>query len=307
MSKIKLYRISQKKAQEVPSSTTELEKSLQEIIEKNLDSLLGIRFLRSEYGTGKTHAGRIDTLGIDENGCPVIIEYKRAINENVINQGLFYLDWLLDHKAELKLLVMDKLGKEAADGIDWLAPRLICIASDFTKYDEHAVKQINRNIDLLRYRQFGEDLLALDLVWRTTADALENPEGVRRRVPKKKSADSDDAKLEKIVEALDPEMRDFYESLRAFILALGDDVTQRRLKLYYAYSRIKTFASVVVQKNKLLVYLHLNPDEVQLEEGFARDVRRIGHWASGDLVLTVSNKEHLTKAQPLIARSYEEA
>jgi RecB family endonuclease NucS len=47
--------------------------------------------------TGKTHRGRIDSLGLDENGCPVIIESKRKLNENVINQGLFYLDWLLDH------------------------------------------------------------------------------------------------------------------------------------------------------------------------------------------------------------------
>jgi RecB family endonuclease NucS len=58
-------------------------------MEKNLEPLLSIRFLASEYSTGKTHRGRIDTLGIDENGCPVIIEYKRALNENVINQGLF--------------------------------------------------------------------------------------------------------------------------------------------------------------------------------------------------------------------------
>jgi hypothetical protein len=35
----------------------------------------------------------------DENGSPVIFEYKRSVNENVINQGLFYLNWLLDHRA----------------------------------------------------------------------------------------------------------------------------------------------------------------------------------------------------------------
>ncbi|MGK6309406.1 hypothetical protein [Variovorax sp. DT-64] len=57
--------------------------------------------------TGKTHAGRIDSLGLDENNCPVILEYKRPVGENVINQGLFYLDWLMDHQAEFKLLVMD--------------------------------------------------------------------------------------------------------------------------------------------------------------------------------------------------------
>jgi RecB family endonuclease NucS len=50
-------------------------------MECNLNPLLGIYFLASEYSTGKTHGGRIDTLGLDENDFPVIIEYKRAINE----------------------------------------------------------------------------------------------------------------------------------------------------------------------------------------------------------------------------------
>ena len=130
-----------------------------------LDS--GARF---RYSTGKTHSGRIDSLGLDENNCPVILEYKRSVGENVINQGLFYLDWLMDHQAEFKLLVMDKLGKPAADAIDWTAPRLVCIAADFTKYDGHAVQQINRNIELIRYRRFGDELLLLELANATSAN-----------------------------------------------------------------------------------------------------------------------------------------
>lgn len=63
---------------------------------------LGVQFLATEYSTGKTHSGRIDFLGLDENTCPGIIEHKRHKNENVINQGLFYLDWLPDHKAEFQ-------------------------------------------------------------------------------------------------------------------------------------------------------------------------------------------------------------
>ena len=51
----------------------------------NLDSYPEIRFLATEYSTGVNHGGRIDTLGIDENGSPVIIGYKRSMNENVIN------------------------------------------------------------------------------------------------------------------------------------------------------------------------------------------------------------------------------
>ena len=128
-----------------------------------------MRFLASEYSTGKKHGGRIDTLGIDENGSPVIIEYKRHQNENVINQGLYYLDWLLDHQAEFQLLVMDRLGSDAAKAIDWSSPRLLCIAGSFTKYDEYAVAQINRYIELIRYARYGEELLLLDLVNRTEA------------------------------------------------------------------------------------------------------------------------------------------
>ena len=134
MSDIKLFKIQKNSVQELESRSASVEKSLQIQIESNLDTFLGVQFLGSEYSTGKTHGGRIDTLGIDENGCPVIIEYKRAINENVINQGLFYLDWLLDHKAEFTLLVMEKLGKETSKNIEWSSPRLICIAKDFTKW-----------------------------------------------------------------------------------------------------------------------------------------------------------------------------
>ncbi|WP_372898388.1 endonuclease NucS domain-containing protein [Salipaludibacillus agaradhaerens] len=99
---IKLFRLNGDSVDELEGQSVAVEKSLQHILERHLETFLGIRFLASEYRTGKRHAGRIDTLGIDENNSPVIIEYKRSINENVINQGLFYLDWLLDHKAKLQ-------------------------------------------------------------------------------------------------------------------------------------------------------------------------------------------------------------
>ena len=137
MSDIKLFRLNKTGVKELSGSSVALEKSLQTLIENNLETFLGIRFLATEYFTGRTHGGRIDTLGIDENCCPVIIEYKRAANENVVNQGLFYLDWLLDHKAEFKLLVMEKLNKSIAEKIEWSSPRLLCVAGDFNKYDVH--------------------------------------------------------------------------------------------------------------------------------------------------------------------------
>lgn len=98
MSDIKLFRLSDNQITELAGQAIQVEKSLQSLFEANLETLLGVKFLASEYSTGPIHGGRIDTLGIDEDGSPVIIEYKRAINENVVSQGLFYFDWLLDHR-----------------------------------------------------------------------------------------------------------------------------------------------------------------------------------------------------------------
>jgi len=162
VSDLKLFRADGASLNELEGSASPLERSLQTRFEKNLETLLGVRFLASEFST--THGGRMDTLGIDENGYPVIIEYKRDRSENVINQGLFYLDWLMDHRGDFAILVRDRFGKEAADEIEWSAPRLICIAADFTKYDTHAINQMGRNIELVRYRTFGDDLLLLELL-----------------------------------------------------------------------------------------------------------------------------------------------
>ena len=78
MSDIKLFRIGGGKVDELTGTTDTIEKSVQTFFEKNLEALLGVRFLATEFTT--SNGGRIDTLGLDENGCPVILEYKRASN-----------------------------------------------------------------------------------------------------------------------------------------------------------------------------------------------------------------------------------
>lgn len=63
MSDIKLFRVDNGKTQELSGSALAIEKALQSLIERNLDAMLGIRFVASEHSTGKAHSGRIDTLG----------------------------------------------------------------------------------------------------------------------------------------------------------------------------------------------------------------------------------------------------
>lgn len=260
MADLKLFRVADGIATELHSTTVALERSLQHLIERNMEEMFATRFLASEFSTGSRHGGRIDSLGIDENNSPVIFEYKRATNENVINQGLFYLNWLVDHKAEFTLLVMKELGPVVADAIDWRVPRLVCVASGYTRYDEHAVEQINRSIDLVTYRDFGGELFALELVHASRVEpqsANDAPDLTRGH----------SKTVTDLLAQASPELSALYEQLDAFLTALGDDVSKKATKQYFAYRRLKNFACVEVhpQSRNLLVYLKVNPDDIDLE------------------------------------------
>lgn len=315
MSDIKLFRYSNGGAIELAGRSAAIERTLQRLIESQMEAFLGVRCLATEYSTGAKHRGRIDSLGLDENGCPVIIEYKRHSNENVINQGLFYLDWLLDHKADFRLLVMDKLGKEEADKIEWSGTRLLCIAADFTRYDEHAVAQINRNIELIRYKLFGDDLLLFELVNGASATSTqatnESDEQASDIKPAKTPAASTLAMkthADQIATA-SPELLALFEQTRSFILAQGDDIIEKPLKLYVAFRRLKNFVCISLiskQDPHVFLTLKLDPASVELEKGFTRDVTNIGHWGTGDLEVVLRKPADFEKAKTLIERAYQE-
>ena len=297
---IKLFQLQADGVQELPAQSVAIEKTLQLLLERHLERFLGVRFIATEYKTGKTHGGRIDTLGLDDNNCPVIIEYKRALNENVISQGLYYLDWLMDHQGEFTLEVLKRFGSDVADNVDWSGPRLLCIAADFTRYDEYAVHQIPRNIELLRYGRYGDDLLLLDLVNVSPAESANKPS---RSVEARKDKPQDDA---------DPETKpdrpvvDALESLKAFLLALGDDVQMKELQHYIAFRRLKNFACVKLRQNDLQVWIRLDPTSVDLEDKFFRDVTNVGHLGTGNLEIRIQNAADLERAKPVILRSYQE-
>ena len=299
MADIKLFNIAGK-VKEYQSGTVTLEKELQTIIENNMETFFGVIFLASEYRT--TDGGRMDSIGIDENNCPVIFEYKRSMKDNVINQGLFYLNWLLDHKDSFKVLVIEKLGLKAAEKIDWTMPRVVCIAGDFTRYDESAIKQMNRNISLIRYKKFGDDLLMFEHINENIASAIVD-ESVPASASKSKSVGKTFAEHKN--EA--PEnILVLYEDLRNYILSMGDDVIENQLKFYMAFKKIKNIVCVEMFNNKLILHLKLDVNTVDYEEGFSRNTSQIGHYATGDVEVTIKNRNDYEKAKTLIERAYNE-
>ena len=197
-------------------------------------------------------------------------------------------------------MVMEKLGSEVAKEIDWSAPRLICIAGDFTRYDEHAVKQIARNIELIRYRRFDGNLLLLELVRAPKQTKTAITSAIQEEESSESASDGSETYLSQQISyrisQSDQPLRDLLDAVRQFLIALGDDVQMKELKYYIAFKRIKNFACVEVypQAKVVTVHLKVDPQSVDLEEGFSRDVTNIGHFptrASAARMLALADHE----------------
>ena len=103
------------------------------------------------------------------------------------------------------------------------------------------------------------------------------------------------------------DLRNRFDSLKAFLMALGDDVQMKQLKYYVAFRRLKNFACLEVhpQNGQILAYVKVDPASITLEPGFTKDATNIGHYGTGNLEIRIKSEEDLEKAIPLFTKGYE--
>src|SRR5205809_4690231 len=130
-----LFQITNDSLVSIAQSDLDSEIRLQALVEKSLEETFNCRFVASEFSTGATHAGRIDTLALSEENNPVIVEYKKIESSDLINQSLFYLSWLADHRGDFEIAVRNKFASDVE--IDWGDIRVICLTPNYKRYDLH--------------------------------------------------------------------------------------------------------------------------------------------------------------------------
>jgi RecB family endonuclease NucS len=95
-----LYK--RRKICEITEEQFPLEREIQRITEANLQELFDLVLVRSEF---ELHGLRIDTLSFDKDSSGfVIIEYKKDRNFSVVDQGIAYLNLMLNNKADFMIL-----------------------------------------------------------------------------------------------------------------------------------------------------------------------------------------------------------
>ncbi|HET7306672.1 MAG TPA: DUF5655 domain-containing protein [Gammaproteobacteria bacterium] len=286
------------KLRKLSSRAFSKEKELQCLVEANLGELLEMHFLASEYTT--TFGGRIDTLAVDYAGAPVIIEYKRNRNDNVINQGLSYLRWLQAQKVEFfEMLVLRKLDRKMP--VDWKNPRVVCIAEAYSKFDIDTVEVVPIRIELFRYRNYDGGIFSLEPVGVNTQKASINPV----RLPEKSAGGADCASLniEELTSKAAPDIKELFEKLRAYILELDENIAEKVTAYYVAYRAAKNFAEIYIGKNQLKI--HLRPVDYIDPDGKVEKVPPSYNWTMDRRVYIRSDAD-LDYALNLVEASYKD-
>lgn len=286
------------------------EKTLQNLIEKNLEVVFNFRFVATEFSTGAVHAGRIDTLALSEDGNPVIIEYKKIASSELINQSLYYLSWMKDHHGDFEIAAQKSLGKSVV--IDWSDVRVICVSPNYKKYDLHAVQVMGANIELWTYRRFENDVVYFEEVYKKALNF--SSEMVSGKNPVMVAAGKKAAitkamggwTFEKHIESKPAQISSLAISIQEYLLGLDPAMEETPKKVYVAYRITQNIVCMEVQSKKILMFLKIDPKKYAGPPSISRDVSKIGHFGTGDLEITIKTDEELELAKPFMKLAYEQ-
>ncbi len=301
-----IFEIKDKKVNRIKPTEFKLEKDLQNLIEKNLETFFNCRFVATEFSTGNIHSGRIDTLAISEDNNPVIIEYKKVASSDLINQSLFYLHWITDHKGDFQVAVNNSIKDKIE--VDWSDIRVICIAPEFKKYDLHAVQVMGANIELWQYKIYENGIISIDEIYKRSESRIHTSSKNNGKNPimiaaGKKAAETrknSTYTIEEHINKTNASLTELLNDIRDYIVNLDNAIEETPKKYYIAYKTTQNFVCIETQKKKLVLFLKINPDELEELPKQARDVRNIGHFGTGDLELTIKNSTDFEETKELI-------
>ena len=298
-----LFERSKTKLITVEQRNFDSEKELQNLIEKNMGTVFNCKFVASEFVTGVVHAGRIDTLAFSEDGNPVIIEYKKKESSELINQSLFYLAWIHDHKGDYEIAVKKALGQDTE--VDWSDIRVICIAPNYRKYDLHAVQVMGANLELWSYRLYENGTFYLEEVFRKS---VSNTHGTSSKLSVgQKAAETrrtGSYTFEEHLAGKSEKIRKLVLMIQEYIVGLDPSIEEAPKKYYIAYKISQNIVCMEVQQKKILLFFKLDASKIDNIHKNVRDVSNIGHLRTGCLEMSVTTEDDMKLAENLCEKAY---
>jgi len=301
---MQLFKINSLSLSLLKEISFKLEKDIQNLFEKNLELITNLKLIKSEF---IIKSNRIDTLAFDEESKAfVIIEYKRNQNYSVVDQGVSYLNLMLEYKADFIVEYNETQNENLKrNDVDWSQSKIIFVSPSFTDFQKQSSNFKDLAIELWEIKQFENDVVVI------------NPIKKSKSAPSiKQVQQNDDSEISKVVKEIKvyteedhlnnktDDIIELYENYKNAILNLSTDIEIKPQKWYIAYKKQKNIVDIEVQSKALKLWINLKRGQLNDPKKIMRDVSILkGHNGNGDYEIIVKDTENLEYIMSLIKQA----
>lgn len=281
------------------------EKELHELIDKNLDEIFNIRYIKDEHITEKH--GRIETLGIDESNRPVVIEYKKVKDKSQLIQANRYMTWIKQNPDSFELLVRKNLG-DNIKGIDFSNPRIICIAQEYNIDDKCLA--LSLDAELYKYRYYENNTLII--IQEEKPEQLIKEKGKQQTIQKISKQPRRAKSVEEHLSRSTDELKELFEDLNNRILDISSEIDRYTTNSEIIYKTSLVFTALAIQntKKRIRILIRTINDKIDDPKNITEKIPK--HYGYGNIsrqfyidpIDMKKKKYNLDYVMDLIAQSY---
>ena len=279
-----------------------LERDIQSLFEANLATLTGWQLIKSEF---IIKSNRIDTLAFDtENSSFVIIEYKRDRNYSVVDQGVSYLNLMLEYKADFIVEYNESLHQSLKrEQVDWSQSKVIFVSASFTDFQKQSTNFKDLSIELWEVKQFENNIILINPLKKSSAAPSIKPIAKQSEQLEKVAKEIKSFTEEEHIARVPEDIGELYTQFKSAILNLRADIDIQPKKDYIAFKKGSNIADITLLKKHLKMWINLKKGKLDDPKKITRDVSEIGHWGNDDYELIVEDDKNIEYIMSLIKQA----
>jgi len=245
-----LYRLKNKRLEQLEPEPFNLEKDIQSLIEENCYEIFNLRFVKTEFSIQNY---RIDSLCFDEESKSfVIVEYKKNQSYSVIDQGFSYLSTMLNNKADFVLEFNESTGENLKrEEVDWSQSRVIFVSPSFNTFQKDSVNFKDIPFELWEIKKYNNGLIGLNQISSKSKESIKTVKKTQQKVLSEVKVNEESSLLDKT----NANIQQLYEDIKG-VASGWDDFNFRVKTSYIAFFRgnkAKIFLNI--QKSKIKIHL----------------------------------------------------
>ena len=283
-----------------------LEREMQRLFEANLGTLMGLELVKTECSIRNK---RIDTLAFDpQSNAFVIIEYKRDRNTSVFDQGVTYLNLMLQYK-EMFIVEYNEAPNchrtlKRTD-VDWSQTRVVFVAPDFAENQIEATNFKDFSVELWQVKRYENNIIAVTPVQKSkTAESIKQITGKNSDAIKAIAAVIKTYTEEDLLKGKSDVVSELYDRFKAAIFNLADGIEVKPQKFYVAFKKDgRNICDIEIQSSGLKISVNIKRGNLDDPKRLARDISKVGHLGNGDYGIKVANDADLEYIMSLIKQA----